>query len=391
MQAINKEIKRFSLNISKEELINLEYRLKNTRLPDQDREKKWNTGVDLVWFRSLLNYWISEFDWKKSESDLNSFSQFKTTINGDDIHFIHQLGKEKKSIPLLLMHGWPGSIFEFLDIIPILTDPKKHGIESDYSFSVVAPSLPGFTLSFKPNQKRYGVEEISRCFYELMTQKLNYDKFFLQGGDWGAFIGSRMAYEYKNNVLGLHLNMLALRRDFVDSDLVTKEESSYLSEIKKWRKEETGYLTIQGSRPQTLAFALTDSPAGLAAWISEKFYAWTDCDGLPENAISLDKILSNICLYWFTRAIGSSFWPYYARNHRPWPVPEGKKISVPVGYSEFPKEILKPPKSLAKNMYANLKYWNVMNKGGHFAAMEKPKDLAKEIFSFVSKITTQDV
>ena len=386
MNAINEGIKSFSLNISKENIEILQKKLINTRLPDKDREHKWATGVDLCWFKHLLDYWINHYDWRKSESSLNSFSQFKTCIGDDDIHFIHHLGKGPKNIPLLLMHGWPGSIFEFLDIIPILTDPNKYGIKSDYSFSVVAPSLPGFTLSFRPHQKRYGVEEISECFYELMVKKLNYKQFCLQGGDWGAFIGSRMAYEYKENIMGLHLNMLALRRDFSDSDLISKEETKYLSEIKKWRKEETGYLAIQASRPQTLAYALTDSPAGLAAWIAEKFYAWTDCDGLPENSISLDKIIANICLYWFTGAIGSSFWPYYARNQRSWPIPEGKKISIPVGYSEFPKEILKPPKSLTKNMYSNLLHWSVMQKGGHFAAMEEPEALAKDVFSFFSKL-----
>ena len=375
-------IRPFKLEIKEEEIKDLNSRLLNTRLPDQGPGEPWKTGTDLEWFKKLLEFWKKDFDWKNSENKLNAFPQFKTQISDIDVHFLHCEGKGKKNIPLLLMHGWPGSVFEFLDIIPILTDPKSFGIESDIAFTVIAPSLPGFGLSFEPFQKRYGVEEIADCLKKLMVNVLEYKKFCIQGGDWGAMIGSRISYMYPDNILGLHLNMLALIRDYNADHILLPEEKDYVNQIKKWKPEGMGYQAIQGSRPQTLAYALTDSPSGLAAWICEKFYEWTDCNGVPENSISFDKMLANICLYWFSGAIGSSFWPYYARNRRPWFVPAGEKIEVPVGYCEFPKEMLRPERKLAEKTYIDIKRWSKMRQGGHFAALENSEVLAKEMFIF---------
>ena len=375
-------IRPFKLEIKEEEIKDLNSRLLNTRLPDQGPGEPWKTGTDLEWFKKLLEFWKKDFDWKNSENKLNAFPQFKTQISDIDVHFLHCEGKGKKNIPLLLMHGWPGSVFEFLDIIPILTDPKSFGIESDIAFTVIAPSLPGFGLSFEPFQKRYGVEEIADCLKKLMVNVLEYKKFCIQGGDWGAMIGSRISYIYPDNILGLHLNMLALIRDYNADHILLPEEKDYVNQIKKWKPEGMGYQAIQGSRPQTLAYALTDSPSGLAAWICEKFYEWTDCNGVPENSISFDKMLANICLYWFSGAIGSSFWPYYARNRRPWFVPAGEKIEVPVGYCEFPKEMLRPERKLAEKTYIDIKRWSKMRQGGHFAALENSEVLAKEMFIF---------
>ena len=375
-------IRPFKLEIKEEEIKDLNSRLLNTRLPDQGPGEPWKTGTDLEWFKKLLEFWKKDFDWKNSENKLNAFPQFKTQISDIDVHFLHCEGKGKKNIPLLLMHGWPGSVFEFLDIIPILTNPKSFGIESDIAFTVIAPSLPGFGLSFEPFQKRYGVEEIADCLKKLMVNVLEYEKFCIQGGDWGAMIGSRISYIYPDNILGLHLNMLALIRDYNADHILLPEEKNYVNQIKKWKSEGMGYQAIQGSRPQTLAYALTDSPSGLAAWICEKFYEWTDCNGVPENSISFDKMLANICLYWFSGAIGSSFWPYYARNRRPWFVPAGEKIEVPVGYCEFPKEMLRPERKLAEKTYIDIKRWSKMRQGGHFAALENSEVLAKEMFIF---------
>ena len=375
-------IRPFKLEIKEEEIKDLNSRLLNTRLPDQGPGEPWKTGTDLEWFKKLLEFWKKDFDWKNSENKLNAFPQFKTQISDIDVHFLHCEGKGKKNIPLLLMHGWPGSVFEFLDIIPILTNPKSFGIESDIAFTVIAPSLPGFGLSFEPFQKRYGVEEIADCLKKLMVNVLEYEKFCIQGGDWGAMIGSRISYIYPDNILGLHLNMLALIRDYNADHILLPEEKNYVNQIKKWKPEGMGYQAIQGSRPQTLAYALTDSPSGLAAWICEKFYEWTDCNGVPENSISFDKMLANICLYWFSGALGSSFWPYYARNRRPWFVPAGEKIEVPVGYCEFPKEMLRPERKLAEKTYIDIKRWSKMRQGGHFAALENSEVLAKEMFIF---------
>jgi microsomal epoxide hydrolase len=284
-------------------------------------------------------------------------------------------------MPLLLAHGWPGSIFEFTELIPMLTDPARFGGDPRDAFTVVAPSLPGYTLSFRPGQARFGVEEIAAAFGELMAGVLGYARFAAQGGDWGSFVTSRLAYDHPDRLIGIHLNLLPVRRDPKMIANPTPEERRYLGELEHFLKEETGYQWIQGTKPQTLAFALTDSPAGLAAWIVEKFYAWTDNDGDPASAVSRDAMLANITLYWATATIGASFWPYYARMHRPWPIPEGK-IGVPTGYAEFRREILRPPRSLAERVYSDLRRWTKMERGGHFAALEQPAALAHEIREF---------
>ena len=299
-----------------------------------------------------------------------------------DLHFLQVDGQGPDPCPLLLSHGWPGSIFEFLELIPRRTSPSQFGGDPANSFTVVAPSLPGYGLSFAPGQPRFGVEEIADCFASLMTDVLGYERFGAQGGDWGSFNTSRLAYSYPGRLIGIHLNMMPLRRDpkmVVDP---TSEERKYLDQLAIWLKEETGYQWIQGTRPQTLAFALTNSPAGLAAWIIEKFRAWSDCGGDLESVFAKDELLANISLYWFMGAIGSSFWPYYARMHRPWPVPDTAKIAVPTGYCEFPREILRPPRSLATRTYADIRRWTVKPRGGHFAAMEQPEALAAEIREF---------
>jgi microsomal epoxide hydrolase len=274
-------------------------------------------------------------------------------------------------MPLLVSHGWPGSVLEFHKLIPLLTE----------RFTVIAPSLPGYTLSFKPGQKRFGVEDIAGLYAELMTM-LGYQRFGVQGGDWGCFVASVLGHRHAERVTGIHLNMLAVRRDPAMLANPTPEEAAYVKQLNHFLKEETGYQWIQGTKPQTLAFGLTDSPAGLAAWIVEKFRTWTECGGNPENALTRDEMLANISLYWFTGAIGSSFWPYYARMHGPWPIPEGETVKVPTGYAEFPKEILRPPRSLAEKTYTDIRRWSVMEKGGHFAALEQPDALAREVHAF---------
>jgi microsomal epoxide hydrolase len=284
-------------------------------------------------------------------------------------------------MPLLLSHGWPGSVIEFLQLIPMLTDPARHGGDARDAFTVVAPSLPGYALSFNPGQRRFGLEEMAEVFAELMTGVLGYERFGAQGGDWGSFVTSRLAYAHADRMIGIHLNLLPVRRDPQMLANPTPEEKRYLGELTHWLKEETGYQWIQGTRPQTLAFALADSPVGVAAWLVEKFRAWTDCGGNPENAVSRDDMLADITLYWATGAIGSSFWPYYARMHGPWPIPEGA-IWVPTGYVEFPREILRPPRSVAARVYSDIRRWTVMEKGGHFAALEQPEALAREIREF---------
>jgi pimeloyl-ACP methyl ester carboxylesterase len=246
---------------------------------------------------------------------------------------------------------------------------------------VIAPSLPGYGLSFKPGQKQFVLRDIAACLHDLMTDVLGFRQFAVQGGDWGAGVASIIGQQYPSSVCGIHLNLLFAPRDPTASG-TTAEEQQYFEVLRHWLKEETGYQQIQGTKPQTLAFAMTDSPAGLAAWIAEKFRSWSDCDGIPENAISRDRMLANIALYWFTGAIGSSFWPYYGRLHSNWPLSPAQPVTVPTGYAAFPKEIIVPPRSIAEKTYTNIQRWTVMKKGGHFAAMEQPAALAAEIQQF---------
>src|SRR5262249_33755630 len=264
----------------------------------------WSTGTSLAYAKALAEYWRTGFDWRAWEAKLNGFRQFTVALGGIDLHFIHEPGRGPNPTPLLISHGWPGSIFEFHKLIPLLTE----------RFTGIAPSLPGYTLSYKPGQTRFGVNEIADLYVELMTGVLGYRRFGVQGGDWGAFVASSMGHRHPQLLTGIHLNFLAaLRRDPAMLTSPTPEEQAYSAELTHFLREETGYQAIQGTRPQTLAFALTDSPAGLLAWIVEKFRAWTDNGGNPENAVSRDEMLASIALYWFTGAIGSSFWPYYAR------------------------------------------------------------------------------
>jgi pimeloyl-ACP methyl ester carboxylesterase len=298
------------------------------------------------------------------------------------LHYLHVPGKGPAPCPLLLLHGWPGSVFEFLDIIPRLTDPARFGGDPADSFTVVAPSLPGYGLSFKPGQKRFGVEEIADCVAHLMHDVLGFTRFAAQGGDWGGFTASRLGAVHPEKLIGIHINLLAVKRDPAAPSDPTPEEARYLEELKVFLKEETGYQWIQGTRPQTLAYGLTDSPAGLAAWILEKFRAWSDCGGDPWSALDRDRVLANIALYWFTGCINASFWPYYARMHGPWPIPDGRTVDVPTGYAAFPREILRPPRSLAARTYTDIRRWTPMERGGHFAAMEQPDALAREVREF---------
>jgi pimeloyl-ACP methyl ester carboxylesterase len=371
----------FLLNIPDEAIVDLKHRLERTRFPDAAPGEPWAYGTSVDYLRDLVAYWKDDFDWRAQEAALNAFPQFKVPLHDIDVHYLHVRGVGPNPYPLLLLHGWPGSVYEFLDMIPRLTDPARFGGNPRDAFSVVAPSLPGYGLSFKPGQKRFILQDIAACLHDLMTEILGFKKFAVQGGDWGAGIASIIGQRFPSSVCGIHLNLLFAPRDQTAGGS-SPEQKRYADKLRHWLSEETGYQQIQGTKPQTLAFGLTDSPAGLAAWIAEKFRSWSDCDGIPENAISRDRMLANISLYWFTAAIGSSFWPYYGRRHSAWPISPDQPITVATGYAAFPKEIIVPPRSVAEKTYLNIQRWTEMKKGGHFAAMEQPAALAEEIQHF---------
>ncbi len=377
----------FTLRIPDADIADLRDRLSRSRLPDSAPGEAWAYGTDVAYLRELVDYWRSRFDWRAEEAALNGLPQFRVPIDGIELHYLHVAGVGPNPMPLLLLHGWPGSVFEFLEIIPRLTDPARFGGDARDAFTVVAPSLPGYGLSFQPGQKRYGVPEMADCVATLMHHVLGFSRYGAQGGDWGAAVTSRLGYAYADQMIGIHINlMMAAGRDPAAFQNPTDEEKRYLAELAHWMREETGYQWIQGTRPQTLAFALTDSPAGLAAWIVEKFRAWSDCGGDVERAISRDRMLADISLYWFTGAIGSSFWPYYARLHGSVILPPGEAISVPTGYAQFPREILKPPRHVAARVFKDIRRWSVMEKGGHFAALEQPELLAQEVRAFFREL-----
>ena len=306
-------------------------------------------------------------------------------LAGIDLHFIHQEGVGPKPLPLLLSHGWPGSVWEFYKLIPLLTDPARFGADPADAFTVVAPSLPGYGFSFRPNQPRFGLVQIADVFAALMTEVLGYPRFAAQGGDWGAFVTSRLGLAYADRLVGIHLNLLPLRRDVGRPANPTEEEAKYLEELALWLREETGYQWIQGTKPQTLAYGLTDSPVGLAAWIVEKFRSWSDCGGDIERRFTKDEVLTNVTLYWVTGAINSSFWPYYARYHEGWPLPDNARIAVPTAYAAFPREILRPPRGWAERQF-NIRRWTPMPAGGHFAALEEPEALAADLRAFFREL-----
>ena len=372
-------IRPYRLAVDESALADLKRRLAQVRWPDEAPEPPWRYGASVGFMRELVEHWAHGYDWRGTETALNAYPQFVTTIDGIDVHFLKVEGRGPNPKPLLLSHGWPGSVLEFLKLIPLLTDPAAHGGEAADAFTVVAPSLPGYTLSYRPGQARRAIPEIGAMFHELMT-RLGFPRYGAQGGDWGSFVTAWLGANRAQHLRGIHLNMMPIRRDAAMFANPTDEERRFLGELESFLKEETGYQWIQGTRPQTLAFALADSPVGLAAWIAEKYRAWTDCDGDPRNALTMDEMLGNISLYWFTNCIGASFWPYYARMHGPWPI-DGK-VGVPTGYCEFPREILRPPRAAAERVFTDIRRWSVMPKGGHFAALEQPEALAREIRAF---------
>jgi microsomal epoxide hydrolase len=369
-----------TIGIGAEDLSELRQRLARTRWPDQPPGPPWQTGTDLAYLRDLVDYWRTSYEWPRREALLNRLRQFRVTLDGIDVHFIHQPGVGPAPMPLLLLHGWPSSIVEFTRLIPLLTDPAAHGGRAEDAFTVIAPSLPGFTLSFASGQPRSSIARIASTLATLMRDVLGYGHFAAHGGDWGAHVAARLAYTQAQRLLGIHLTMIVL--PFATGAAgESADERDFREAVRRWNREESGYATLQATRPQTLAYALNDSPSGLAAWILEKFRAWSDCGGDLERRFSRDELLDNIMLYWFSGCINSSFWPYYARVHEEATLPAGAKLQVPTGFAAFPAGAVHVPRSLAERAY-DIRRWQVMPAGGHFPALEEPVALAGELREF---------
>ena len=370
----------FKIHVADSVLADLKDRLGRTRFPAEIANSNWDYGTNLAYLKELVSYWRDRYDWRAAERRLNQFDQFTTNIDGLDIHFVHQRSKNPNAMPIAITHGWPGSVVEFTKIIGPLTDPAAHGGNVSDSFHVVAISVPGFGFSGKPSERGYGPERIAGILATLMA-RLGYTRYGLQGGDWGSSISRFAAINDASHVAGLHLNFCLAGPPPGAKD---PNEGVTPAELERTRARQTffdterGYFLEQSTKPQTIGYSLDDSPAGLAAWIVEKFRSWSDVGGVVEKKFTKDELLTNIMLYWVTQSGASSARIYY-ENQRAQPVQ--RRVEVPTGCAVFPKEISIAPRRWVEGQY-NVTRWTEMPRGGHFAAMEEPELLVDDVRAF---------
>jgi epoxide hydrolase len=378
-------IRPFRIQVPDAVLTDLKARLKNPRIPAALQGPGWDLGTDTAYLRDLVTYWRDRFDWRAQERRLNAMEQFTTTIDGLRVHFVHRKSKHPNAFPLLVTHGWPGSIAEFTKIIGPLTDPTAHGGTAADAFDVVMPSIPGFGFTEAPTTPGFDPARIAQLEAALMA-RLGYTRYGVQGGDWGSIISTQIAARDPAHVAGLHINMCfggaATGSD--PNEGLTPAEIARLKVRQAFQNEETGYQQIQGTKPQTIGIALNDSPVALAAWIVEKFRTWCDCDGNPEPIFTKDELLTNITLYWVTETAASSARIYYESRH-PTTAPVPGRIAAPMACADFPKEIIWSPRRWLEARY-NITRWTELPKGGHFAAMEQPQLLVDDIRAFFRTI-----
>jgi microsomal epoxide hydrolase len=380
---MSEPIERFRIEVPDTVLDDLRERLVRTRLPDQLDGADWAYGTELSYLKELLEYWREKFDWRTQEALLNRFDHFKTTIEDRALHFIHARSKHADALPIVITHGWPGSVFEFYKIIGPLSDPEAYGGRKEDAFHVVCPSMPGYGWSDPPREPGFDVTRVAQGVAALMA-RLGYTRYGAQGGDWGAIVTSWLGRHDPEHVCGIHLNMVVAgppKGVENPAEGLAPHELEALQDMGRFQAEETGYQRIQGSKPQTLGYALNDSPAGLAAWIVEKFRTWSDCDGDVERCYSKDELLTNVMIYWITGSITSSTRLYYEtmRSQRFGPMAE--KVEVPTAGAIFPKEIIRPPRAWAEHAF-DIRRWTRFEAGGHFAALEQPEALIEDVRAF---------
>jgi len=373
------EIERFGIHVEDSVLEDLRDRLDRTRIPDQIEGTGWEYGIPLDYLAELVEYWRNAYDWRAQEARLNELEHFRTVIDDQSIHFVHARSADPDALPLLLVHGWPGSVVEFLDVIPRLTDPEAHGGTAADAFHVIAPSLPGYGFSEPPRTRGWDVWRVARAFVELMP-RLGYTRYAAQGGDWGAQVATRVGALDAEHCVALHLN-LPIADPPAEPVTLTDQDQADLAAIQRFTREESGYANEQSTKPQTLGVALNDSPAGLLAWIVEKFRGWSDCDGNPENVFTRDQLITNVMTYWATRTITSSARLYWEHMHPGPGVGSPEYVAVPTGVARYPKEVLPFPRTWVERRY-NVTYWADMPRGGHFAAMEQPELFVDDLRTF---------
>ena len=364
----------FKIQVSDGELEDLQRRLAATRWPDEEPVSDWSQGIPQAYLKEVVAYWREKYDWRAREAHLNSFAQFKAEVDGLGIHFIHVRSSEEEALPLVMTHGWPGSIVEFHKVIGPLTDPVAHGGRAEDAFHVVCPSLPGYGFSDKPTTTGWSISKIADTWGALM-QKLGYDRYVAQGGDWGALVTTCIGAQDPEHCIGIHLNMPIAPPTPESMDNLTQFEQDALASINDYGERGSGYSKQQSTRPQTIGYALADSPAGQAGWILEKFHGWTDCDGHPENVLTRDELLDNVMLYWLPGNGASSARLYWESFNSP----PFDAVDVKVGASIFPKEIFRSSERWVKARFPNVVYFNTLEKGGHFAAFEQPETFVDEV------------
>jgi pimeloyl-ACP methyl ester carboxylesterase len=374
------EIRPFTIAISDEALADLKRRLQATRWPEAECVDDWSQGVPLAYMQELAAYWADTYDWRPREAALNRFDQYVTEIDGLDIHFIHQRSPHADAFPLVITHGWPGSIVEFHKVIEPLTNPTAHGGRAEDAIHVVCPSLPGYGFSGKPARNGWNIEAIAAAWDTLMV-RLGYEQFGAQGGDWGAAVTAQIGRN-GGHCAAIHTNM-PIGRPAGSGGEPTEAERAALERLKYYQDWDSGYSKEQSTRPQTIGYSLVDSPVGQLAWIIEKFWSWTDCDGHPENVLSRDELLDNIMLYWLTASGASSgrlYWESFGRVGG-----DARRVEVPTGVAAFPREIIKSPRSWCEAGY-NITRWTDMPKGGHFAAFEQPELYVEDVRAFFATV-----
>ena len=376
----------FRVDIPNSVLQDLKRRLGSTRWPGEISDSGWDYGSDRDYVKSLCEYWENEFDWRKQERHINSFSNYIADIDNLTVHFIYERGKGPDPLPIVITHGWPSTFAEMLDIIPMLTDPESHGGSAADSFDVVIPSIPGYGFSQKPELPGMNVAQVASIWTKLMTKELGYESFVAQGGDWGATISNWLGYDHSKSCSGIHLNCLTMRHP---DGPQTKEEKDWEERFTKYQIMQEGYRTQQATKPQTLSYAMMDSPVGVAAWILEKFYSWSDIkNNNIESVYSKDILLANIMVYLVSNTFNTSSWIYFGRREeggRFFPK-DFHRIEVPTGVAIFPKEMSEwPPRSYVERIF-NIKHWTKMPNGGHFAALEQPELLVNDIRVFAQTL-----
>ena len=367
----------FKIAVGDDVLSDLRSRLRHTRWPDAQVVDDWSQGTPLAWLQSICRYWADGYDWRAREAKLNRFAQFTTDIDGLPIHFVHARSPHANAMPLLITHGWPGSIVEFHKVIEPLTNPTAFGGDARDAFHVVCPSLPGFAFSGKPTTTGWGVDRIAAAWAVLM-HSLGYERYAAQGGDWGSAVTTSLGAQDPQHCAGIHITLAMGSRPTTDDD-TSAEVVRALKGAKHYQDWDSGYSKQQATRPQTLAYGLNDSPAGQAAWILEKFWAWTDCDGHPENILSRDELLDNVMLYWVNACAASSarlYWESFGKRRGV------KQVTIPTGVAVYPKEIIPPVRKWMESDFTNIQHWREMPKGGHFAAFEQPELFINDVREF---------